>query len=343
MSEPSTYIVTGGAGFVGSNCCAALSRARPDAQVICIDDFRVGSFRNLIEAYERHDLGPVSCEVIAQDWSFLHTLLGPRPVGIVHMAAITDTTVEDEAQMLDENAGPAWDGLLELASETGHRLVYASSAATYGTPPQAAQRVAFSLDAAGTPDNIYGFSKWVMENSHRRVQARDPAAHIVGLRFFNVFGPGESNKGPMASMAYKLAQQMLEGKAPRLFTPGDQARDQVYVDDVVDCVLAGLGLGDFKKPTRGVYNLGSGKPTTFNELADAVRRGLGLGEAELATEYFEMPESVRRFYQDFTLADMSETARGLGFTAQHDPVRTIEAYAAYLKQRHTTTPAGATP
>lgn len=333
MSEPSTYIVTGGAGFVGSNCCAALSAARPDAQVICIDDFRVGSFRNLIEAYERQNLGPVSCEVIGQDWTYLLTLIGRRPVGIVHMAAITDTTVEDQAQMLDENAGPAWDGLLEAVLESGHRLVYASSAATYGTPPQAAKREAFPLEAAGKPDNIYGFSKWVMENAHRRVERQDAGASIVGLRFFNVFGPGESNKGAMASMAFKLAHQMLDGKAPRLFTPGDQARDQVYVDDVVDCVLAGLGLGDYKKPTPGVYNLGSGAATTFNQVADAVRRGLGLRETELPTEYFEMPASVRRFYQDFTLADMSQTERGLGFTPRHDPAQAIAGYAGYLKQR----------
>ncbi len=335
MPEPSTYIVTGGAGFVGSNCCAALSRARPDAQIICIDDFRVGSFRNLIEAYERHELGPVSCEVVAQDWTYLLTLIGHKPVGIVHMAAITDTTVEDQAQMLDDNAGPAWDGLLEAVLEAGHTLVYASSAATYGTPPHAAEQKPFPLSAAGKPDNIYGFSKWVMENSHRRVQQYDANASIVGLRFFNVFGPGESNKGAMASMAYKLAQQMLAGTAPRLFTPGDQARDQVYVDDVVDCVLAGLGLGDVKTPTPGVYNLGSGKPTTFNQLTDAVREGLGLEPTDLPTEYFEMPASVRRFYQDFTLADMSETERGLGFIPRHDPVQTIEAYAAYLKRHHT--------
>ncbi len=333
MSEPSTYIVTGGAGFVGSNCCAALSKARPDAQVICVDDFRVGSFRNLIEAYQRHELGPVSCEVVAQDWTYLHTLIGDRPVGIVHMSAITDTTVEDEAQMLDDNAGPAWDALLETAAEVGHRLVYASSAATYGTPAQAAQREAFPLDAAGTPDNIYGFSKWVMENAHRRVQAADAAAWIVGLRFFNVFGPGESNKGPMSSMAFKLAQQMIGGQAPKLFAPGDQARDQIYVDDVVRCVLAGLGLGQRADPTPGVYNLGSGKATSFNALADAVRQGLGLAADELATEYFEMPASVRRFYQDFTLADMTETERGLGFLPAYEPQNAIAEYASYLQQR----------
>ena len=333
MSEPSTYLVTGGAGFVGSNCCAALSKARPEAQIICIDDFRVGSFRNLIEAYERLGLGPVSCEVIAQDWTYLLTLVDEQPIGVVHMAAITDTTVEDEAQMLDDNAGPAWDALLEASAEVGHRLVYASSAATYGTPPQAAARVAFSLEAAGMPDNIYGFSKWVMENAHRRVHAADPEAWIVGLRFFNVFGPGESNKGAMASMAYKLAQQMIAGQPPKLFSPGDQARDQVYVDDVVRCVLAAMGLGDRTDPTPGVYNLGSGRATSFNALADAVRQGLGLASGELATEYFDMPESVREFYQDFTLADMTETEHGLGFMPAFEPQNAIAEYASYLQHR----------
>lgn len=333
MNEPTTYIVTGGAGFVGSNCCAALSKARPDARVLCIDDFRVGSFGNLIEAYERQGLGPVTCEVIAQDWTYLLTLIDDEPVGIVHMAAITDTTVEDQARMLDENAGPAWDGLLEDTAQAGHRLVYASSAATYGTPPQAARRQAYPLDAAGKPDNIYGFSKWVMENAHRRVQRNTPGAWIVGLRFFNVFGPGESSKGAMASMAYKLAQQMLAGTRPRLFTPGDQARDQVFVDDVVVCVLAGLGLREVPAPTPGIYNLGSGRTTSFNQIADAVRAGLGLSPGELPTEYFEMPESIRRFYQHFTLADMAETERGLGFVPTHDPVAAINLYASYLKQR----------
>lgn len=333
MTEPTTYIVTGAAGFVGSNCCAAIADARPAARVIAIDDFRAGSFHNLIEAYERRGLGPVSCEVIAQDWTYLLTIIADQPVGIVHMAAITDTTVDDQAQMLDENAGPAWDGLLEAAADAGHRLVYASSAATYGTPPQAMRREPFPLDAAGKPDNIYGFSKWVMENAHRRVQQHDPNAWVVGLRFFNVFGPGESSKGAMASMAYKLAQQMLAGQPPKLFTPGDQARDQVSVDDVVDCVLAALGLAERSDPTPGIYNLGSGLATTFNQIADAVRRGLGLKPDQLPTEYFEMPEHIRRFYQDFTLADMRETERGLGFTPRHDPAAAIASYASYLKQR----------
>jgi len=338
MSEPSTYIVTGGAGFVGSNCCAALSKARREAQVICIDDFRVGSFRNLIEAYERHELGPVSCEVIAQDWTYLHAIIGDRPIGLVHMAAITDTTVDDQARMLEDNAGPAWDGLLEAVSASGHRLVYASSAATYGTPRQAADRTAFPLEAAGKPDNIYGFSKWVMENAHRRVQRDDEDAWIVGLRFFNVFGPGESSKGAMASMAYKLAQQMIAGRPPRLFAPGDQARDQVHVDDVVECVLSGLGLVSRKRPTPGVYNLGSGRATTFNQVADAVREGLGVPPEAMPTEYFEMPEDIRRFYQDFTLADMSATEAGLGFSPGRDPVEAIRSYASYLRQRAGETP-----
>ncbi|MEO1277520.1 MAG: NAD-dependent epimerase/dehydratase family protein, partial [Planctomycetota bacterium] len=137
----------------------------------------------------------------------------------------------------------------------------------------------------------------------------------------------------MASMAYKLAQQMIAGQPPKLFAPGNQARDQVYVDDVVRCVLAGLGLGERTDPTPGVYNLGSGRATSFNALADAVRQGLGLASGELATAYFDMPDSVRRFYQDFTLADMTQTEHGLGFLPAYEPQNAIAEYASYLQKR----------
>ncbi|GIW74417.1 MAG: ADP-L-glycero-D-manno-heptose-6-epimerase [Phycisphaerales bacterium] len=346
MAEPVCYIVTGGAGFVGSNCCAAISKARPDARVLCIDDFRTGSFHNLIEAYDRIAQGPVTCEVWPEDWTRAIDLLAGTwasspgvpspalhgPVAVVHMAAITDTTVDDQRAMLATNAGRAWEAMLRGVVKGSHRLVYASSAATYGTPPQARDRQPFPLDAAGRPENIYGFSKWAMEQAHRRVQREHPRAWIVGLRFFNVFGPGESSKGAMASMAYKLAQQMLQGQRPRLFAPGDQARDQVYVDDVVAGVLAALGLGGRRDPQPGIYNMGSGLATTFNQVADAVRAGLGLPSDQLPTEYFQMPEHIARFYQSFTQADMSQTSQALGFEPAHDPVQATRQYAQYLAQ-----------
>jgi ADP-L-glycero-D-manno-heptose 6-epimerase len=253
---------------------------------------------------------------------------------VFHEAAITDTTVHDEAAMLRENV----DGfvpILEACAAADVPLVYASSAATYGTPPQAARRDAFPLDAAGSPENVYGFSKWLMECAHRELAAlaREegrPEPRVVGLRYFNVFGPGEGAKGKMASMASQLTRQMLAGKRPRIFAGGEQARDQVHVDDVVECTLAAAGLGERKDPKPGVYNLGSGRATTYNQVVDAARSGLGLSAGDRPTEYFDMPPDIRRFYQDWTLADLSATKAGLGWSPRRDPVAAITDYARWL-------------
>jgi ADP-L-glycero-D-manno-heptose 6-epimerase len=174
----------------------------------------------------------------------------------------------------------------------------------------------------------------LMECEHRRFgervrKRRDREPMVVGLRYFNVFGPGEGRKGKMASMVWQLAQQVLAGERPRLFTDGSQARDQVYVDDVVDCTLAAAGLGK-KAPRPGVYNLGSGVATSFNQMADAVRAAVGLNEQERPTEYFDMPADVRAFYQDYTCADMSETTKGLGWKPRHEPGAAMREYVAFL-------------
>lgn len=322
---------------MGSNLVAALA-ARPDRpHLIVIDTFRTGTFRNIVQAFDRAAAGPFTGEVIAEstaavDWTALVEL--HRPAAVFHEAAITDTTVHDEAAMLRENV----DGfvpLLEACAASDTPLVYASSAATYGTPPQAARREPFPLDAAGRPDNVYGFSKWLMESAHRELaaQSRDAGQaepRVVGLRYFNVFGPGEAAKGKMASMACQLTRQMLEGRRPRLFTGGEQARDQVHVDDVVECTIAAAALGPRKDPAPGVYNLGSGRATTYNQIVDAARAGLGLTAEDRPTEYFDMPEGIRRFYQDWTLADLSATTAALGWSPRRDPVAAVREYAAWL-------------
>jgi ADP-L-glycero-D-manno-heptose 6-epimerase len=335
------YIVTGGAGFIGSNLCAALIGHDPSCHVIAVDDLRTGSFANIVEACDRHGVGPFTGAVMADDHreevvGLVHT--DPRPAAVFHLGAITDTTVADEREMIGANASWGFEDMLQACALRDVPLVYASSAATYGTPPQAARREPFPVSAAGRPNNVYGFSKWLMECAHRRldgarVAVGRPRPWIVGLRYFNVFGPGESTKGHMASMARQLTTQMLAGRSPRLFIDGEQARDQVHVDDVVACTMAGAGLGSRKDPEPGVYNLGSGRATTFNEIVAAIRRGLGVDDDELPTEYFEMPRKVRAFYQDYTCADMSETKRGLGFEPRHDPVEATAGYAAYLRDR----------
>lgn len=335
IDPEATIIVTGGLGFIGSNLVAALQLAQPRAPILVVDDCRSGSFATLVEACERVGSVAFRGEVVAEsvgeiDWEEMIDAVTPRAV--FHLAAITDTTVSDERVMLDDNTS-GFEQMLVACGDRGIPLVYASSAATYGTPEATGRREAFTEEMAGSPNNVYGFSKWVMENIHRRVSAQlagemGESAHFVGLRYFNVFGPGEGRKGKMASMAYQIAQQFLtEGRA-RLFEHGEQARDQVFVDDVVSCTIAAAQ----PLATAGIYNLGSGRATSFNELARAVRRGLGLGE-DAPIEFFAMPESIRAFYQDFTRADLTRTREGLGWSPGHDPVGAIEGYARWLRER----------
>ncbi|MCC6951401.1 MAG: NAD-dependent epimerase/dehydratase family protein [Phycisphaerales bacterium] len=329
-----TFIVTGGAGFIGANVAAELGRREPGSKVVVVDSFRSGSFANIVEACARRGTGGFTGEVLPESsarvhWQFQVDRL--KPAAVFHLGAITDTTVSDEALMLHENVA-GFASMLSVCYEAKVPLVYASSAATYGTPPHAGRREAFPEAAAGQPSNVYGFSKWLMEQEHATFQGAFPKAHAVGLRYFNVFGPGEGRKAHMASMIFQLTRQLLGGKSPRLFRDGSQARDHVSVHDVVDCTIHASGLfGGCPKP--GVYNLGSGVATSFNRVLEAVRGAIGVPESSVPTEYFEMPAQVRKFYQDFTLADMSRTAAGLGWKPSRAPAEAIGEYAGWLKDQ----------
>ncbi len=333
------FIVTGGAGFIGSNLVGELYRREPGCHVVVVDDFRSGSFANLVEACERKGVGAFRGEIIPDSVSDLNwqpAVEGLEPRAVFHLAAITDTTVHDQQKMIRDNAESFAD-IAGACIESGVPLVYASSAATYGTPAQTARREAFPIEAAGAPDNVYGFSKWLMEVEHRRLAAgvgRDggKTPWIVGLRYFNVFGPCEARKGKMASMVFQLARQVLNGQKARLFRDGTQARDQVYVDDVVDCTLAAAGMGEKKKPEPGVYNLGSGVATSFIDIVGAIGQALGISGG-VDVEMFDMPESIRVFYQDYTCADMSRTKAGLGWSPRHEPKAAMRAYIADLAEK----------
>ncbi|TVQ32158.1 MAG: NAD-dependent epimerase/dehydratase family protein [Phycisphaeraceae bacterium] len=335
-NEAGVVIVTGAAGFVGSNLVAEIMRRDPASIIVAVDDCRSGSFANIVEACERAGVGPFIGDFLAMstrdlDWGDLLEAIAPDAV--YHLAAITDTTVSDERLMMGDNVEGFRD-LVESCALAGTPLVYASSAATYGAPPEADSRRPLPESAAGSPSNVYGFSKLVMENLHAHVNEaiaaeRGERPHIVGLRYFNVFGPGESRKGKMASMAYQLASQIRSGGRPRIFTDGSQARDQVHVADVVDCTLAGAAPG--VKP--GVYNCGSGVATTFNDVVDAVRAGLGVSEPDAPTDYFEMPAEIRAFYQSYTCADLSTVKAGLGWSPRRKPIDAIREYAAFLASR----------
>jgi len=197
-------LVTGGAGFVGSNLVRQLQEDNPEAYLLIVDDFRTGSFANL--ASEGEHGWSYRGEIIARSLTEvdLYTIIEDfDPEVIFHEASITDTTVTDQAKMISDNVEP-FEALLSVAIESGVKLVWASSAATYGTRANGAtsERRPFAIQDAGQPANVYGFSKWIMENLHRQVVAEHPEAHIVGLRYFNVFGPGEQHKKHMSSMIY---------------------------------------------------------------------------------------------------------------------------------------------
>lgn len=315
-------IVTGGAGFIGSNLVQRLEHDDPDARIVVIDDMRVGVFGNLVD--EREFRGTVIAKPLAEvDLPELARRF--QPDVIFHEAAITDTTVPDQARMITDNVDPL-ETLIDVAVATGVRLVWASSAATYGTSANGATtaRRPFVLEDAGRPANAYGFSKWAAENVHRRAVEDHPDLHLVGLRYFNVYGPGEGHKQHMASMVYQLAGQMLAGKRPRIFHDGTQARDQVYVKDVVAATIA--AAGDTARP--GIYNVGAGVATSFNRLIEILNATLG---TDLDPEYFENPYS---FYQDYTCADLRKTLACLGWEPAFTPAAGIAEYARWLLGRY---------
>ncbi len=333
-SNQPTYIVTGGAGFIGSNLVAKLMSNEPDAHIYVVDDFRTGSYANIVEACERAGVGPFKGSVLSDsvgDLSWQPALLGLQPKAVFHLAAITDTLEFDEKKMLDANTEPFAE-ILESCVECDIPLVYASSAATYGSPAVADDRIPFPVDAAGVPNNVYGFSKWLMDVEVMRFFAMREAAgeslpHVVGLRYFNVFGPGEARKGKMASMVMHLTNQILETGTARLFKMGEHQRDQIFVEDVVGCTIAGAVKGI--KP--GIYNLGSGQTTSFNDIVDAINDAIG---TKVVPEYFEMPEEMVSTYQHYTCADMSETKSGVNWSPAWSPIDAMIRYARQIATDH---------
>src|ERR1041385_1636257 len=197
------FVITGGAGFIGSNLTLALQEKFPDAHLTVIDDFRSGNFKNLT-GY-RGDF--VAQNLATLDWR--EQFGDPDAAAfdaIFHLASITDTTLHDQFVQVHDNV-ESFRRVLNFARPTKTRVIYASSASTYGAVTQA------SLESnAAAPANVYSFSKVIMDNIAMREAKENPDWIIIGLRYFNVYGPREAHKGVPASMVYHLAQQMKIGK-----------------------------------------------------------------------------------------------------------------------------------
>jgi ADP-L-glycero-D-manno-heptose 6-epimerase len=300
-----TVLVTGGAGFIGSNLALHIEAQYPDCRVVVLEGFNLGHF---------HNLRGFRGECISADIARADDLrrLADLPFDyLFHQAAISDTTVTDQQLVVRVNTN-AFADLLDLAIERNAPVVYASSAGVYGNSP-APNRVGHGEQ----PENVYGFSKLMMDHVAARV-AKQHGLPIVGLRYFNVYGPREQYKGTTASMILQLASQLLDGRRPRLFNHGQQQRDFVYIEDVVQANLKAIASGQ-----SGVFNVGSGEARSFNDIVEILSGELGI---DVETEYVANPWS---FYQNHTEADIGPTRKQLGYEPRF---RLEEGVRAYLPE-----------
>ena len=307
MHPSPNLVVTGGAGFIGSNLTLALQEKFPGTHLTVIDDFRSGNFKNLT-GY-RGDV--VAQNLATLDW---RDQFGDEKFDAVfHLASITDTTNHDQFEQVHDNV-ESFRRLLNFARPTKTRIIYASSASTYGAATQA------SVESNGAaPANVYSFSKAIMDNIARRAAAESPDWIIIGLRYFNVYGPREAHKGVPASMVYHLAQQMKAGQRPRIFKHGEQKRDFVYVKDAVEGSIRTLNA-----QASGIYNLGSGQARSFNELVDVLNKRLG---TNFQPDYIDNPHA---HYQNFTQADLTNVRSALGYEPRFPLEEGVRDYVQWL-------------
>ncbi|MBU2265410.1 MAG: ADP-glyceromanno-heptose 6-epimerase, partial [Candidatus Omnitrophica bacterium] len=287
-------------GFIGSNVVKILEDQGD--KVIVLDNFSHSSYKNLMD---------LEAEVIASDITdgSIYKKL-PKVDAVIHEAAITDTTLADDTKMMTVN----YEGskkVLDFCLAKNIPLVYASSAGVYGETKSLA-----SEDQKLTPHNTYGYSKYLFDCRVSKLIAKKSSPRIVGLRYFNVYGPREYHKGSAASMTYQLYLQMNSGKRPRVFKYGEQKRDFIYVKDVARITVEAL-----KSKTSAILNLGTGTPRSFNDIISSLNQAL---KTKLEPDYFDNPYGDK--YQNFTQADTALLEKTLKTSAQFSLEKGIQDY-----------------
>lgn len=311
-------IVTGGAGFVGSNIVKSLND-QGYTDIMVVDDLEDGTkFVNLadLEIADYIDKDDF-LELIKSDIEF------PGLEAIFHEGACSSTTEWDGKFMMQNNYQYSVE-LLHYCLDHKVPFLYASSASVYGSGP-----VFTEAREHEKPLNVYGYSKFQFDQYVRRVLP-EADSQVIGFRYFNVYGPREQHKGSMASVAYHLNTQIKNGENPKLFEGcdgypnGGQTRDFVYVGDV-----AKVNLWCWKeKAASGIYNLGTGAAEPFQAVAEAVINYHGQGEVE----YVPFPDHLKGRYQSFTQADMA-ALRGAGYDQAFKTVaQGVEEYMAWLNR-----------
>jgi ADP-L-glycero-D-manno-heptose 6-epimerase len=307
------FLVTGGAGFIGSNVVASLNEA--GAGDVVVNDLLGhddAKWRNLAKR-QVADLVPP-----AELMNWLH---GRKLDAVIHMGAISDTTATDGDLVMENNFRLSLR-LLDWCTQTRTPFIYASSAATYGDGAQGFDDD-WSPEHLRTlqPMNLYGWSKQLFDVAvaERYVRKDNLPPHWAGLKFFNVYGPNEYHKGHMMSVLAKVFDEAKVGKPVKLFkshkdsiADGDQRRDFIYVDDAVSVLRWLLDASS----VNGIFNVGTGKAESFRDMIGAMFKAL---KREPNIEYIDMPEAIRGQYQYFTHANV-ENLRRAGYNADFTPL-----------------------
>ncbi len=316
-----SILITGGAGFIGSNLAFYFQENFPLAKVVVFDKFRnedtfengnlksFGHFKNLIG----FNGIVISGDITSQEE--LERLKEYKFDYIFHEAAISDTTVGDQKIMIDTNVN-AFRDLLDMAIEMNANMIYASSAATYGDSK------VFSIGCE-SPNNVYGFSKLMMDNLAKEYIKKSDI-DIVGLRYFNVYGEREFFKNKTASMVLQFGLQLLRGENAKLFEGSDKIkRDFIYVEDVIQ---ANIKACTPKK--SGIYNVGTGKARSFQDIVDILKKELGIKRED---KY--IPNPYKNQYQYFTEADISLTKEFLEYEPRFSLEDGIRSYLPEIIMR----------
>ena len=316
-----TILITGGAGFIGSNLAHYFQKNFPKAIIIIFDCFRnqqtfhngnlksFGHFKNLIGFS-----GNIICGDL-NNKKDLDLLNNYKFDYIFHHAAISDTRIYDQEIVMKTNVNSFYD-ILKIANKDNAILVYASSAATYGRMPSP-QTIGIE-----DPENPYGFSKLLMDHIAHQYLFNNPDMTILGLRFFNVYGPREFYKAKTSSMIIQLGHQILDGNSPRLFQNSKKIfRDFIYIEDVIQANIKACNA-----KLSGTYNIGTGVSRSFQEISDILQKELN---TDFSTEYFTNPFSD---YQMHTQADISSSKQNLGFEPKFTLEQGIQAYIPEIRR-----------
>ena len=314
-------LVTGGAGFIGSNVVAALNDAGRADVAVCDMLGHEGKWRNLA----KRQLADVISPADLGDW-----LKGRRLEAVIHLGAISETTATDGDLVIETNFRLSMR-LLDWCTANSTRFIYASSAATYGDGGQGFRDdQALSALKALRPMNLYGWSKHLFDMALMgRVERREKLPpQWAGLKFFNVFGPNEYHKGSMMSVLARRFDDIRSGRAVQLFkshrdgiADGDQRRDFIYVDDTVRVMLWLLATPS----VSGLFNVGTGTARSFKDLILSAYAALGTSPN---IDYVDMPEAIRGSYQYFTQSDV-DRLRTAGYNGGFTPLE--EAVGLYVE------------